>query len=142
MLRRCDKHGAGHTEGPAGSRVHEGGQLLPGRAVSHLLFTARHPGLRPQPRALTQGLLSHMEFTCPLLCGKQTCQDEHFFTSTYFCTLDVACLVFPVNPHNSNEISWSDAYPAPSILLFFFFYLSVYLIPLLYSKTLNSVQVS
>lgn len=134
----------GHTEGrvPTSSRVHEGGQLLPGRAVSHLLFTARHPGLRPQPRAVTQGLLSHMEFTCRLLCGKQTCQDEHFFTATYFCTLDFACLVFPVNPPNSNEISWSDAYSVPSILYFFFFYLSLYLFPLLYSKIPNSVQVS
>lgn len=135
-LSGCDKPRSGRREG----RVPTGSPRTPGRAapsrqgvtLTHLLFTARHPGLRPP-----QGrLLLHTEFMCHLLCGKQTCQDQYFFTSTSFCTLDSACLVFRVNPHNSkwNQLEWC--------ILSFIFYLSVYLSPLLYSKTPNSVLVN
>lgn len=86
----------GRREGrvPVGSPSTRG-RAAPSRqgvTMTHLLFTARYPGLRPQQ----EQLLRDCSYT-----WSSTCQEQYFFTSTYFCTFDFACLIFRVNPHNS-----------------------------------------
>lgn len=113
---------------------HQGGQLLPGR-VWHWPTSCLQQGTLASD--LRKADCSYTWSSCVIYSvANKLAKTNIFFTSTSFCTLDSACLVFRVNPHNSkwNQLEWC--------ILSFIFYLSVYLSPLLYSKTLNSVLVN